>query len=279
MPFPAEIDLTLLGIGFRVGVDDPRVAELVRLLWEPFAGVHADGDAMTIEIGWDGEGWEIVSPPYPPSRATDPWVLCVVLRNLLAGRAISARRDLLPLHSSVVERDGFYLVLAGPSRAGKTTLAVELLLRGWRLVSDDLAPIDPAGATATSFPKPVQVRDPRQWRRVGGWDVPAWLPPPTVTALVPPAAFPQAPPRAYRPDAILFSRWDPGADAALEPISPAQAAALCVTNVQGDRDVTEDLPILARLCADARAANVVYPASPEALALLGSFLHDRAAVE
>ncbi|HEX2295927.1 MAG TPA: hypothetical protein VHN37_11530 [Actinomycetota bacterium] len=275
---PTAADLTLLGVGFRIVVDDERVAELVRLLWEPFAGT-GEGEPVTVDIRRDGAGWRIASPPDPPSRADDPWILCVVLRNLLAGRAIAARPDLVPLHSSVVERDGFYLVLAGPSRAGKSTLAVELLLRGWRLVSDDLAPIAPTDATATRFLKPVQVRDPDQWRRVGGWEVPAWLPPPAVTALIPPAAFRQAPARPYRPDAVVFTRWDPGAEATMEPVTPARAAALCVTNVQGGRDASGDLPVLAKLCAGARTARMVYPSTPEAFALFGSFLHDSPPME
>jgi hypothetical protein len=52
-----------------------------------------------------------------------------------------ARRDLLWLHAAAVERDGSAMLLCGRSGQGKSTLASLLCDRGWRLMSDDVAPV------------------------------------------------------------------------------------------------------------------------------------------
>jgi len=52
-----------------------------------------------------------------------------------------ARRDLLWLHAAAVERGGSALLLCGPSGQGKSTLGSALCERGWRLMSDDVAPV------------------------------------------------------------------------------------------------------------------------------------------
>lgn len=54
---------------------------------------------------------------------------------------IKARPDLLWIHAAAVERDGSALLIAGPSGQGKSTLATRLCEYGWRILSDDAAPV------------------------------------------------------------------------------------------------------------------------------------------
>jgi len=54
---------------------------------------------------------------------------------------IRARPDLLWVHAAAVERGGSALLMVGPSGQGKSTLATRLCEAGWRLLSDDSAPI------------------------------------------------------------------------------------------------------------------------------------------
>jgi hypothetical protein len=54
---------------------------------------------------------------------------------------IKARPDLLWVHAAAVERDGSALLIVAPSGQGKSTLATLLCEAGWRLLSDDGAPI------------------------------------------------------------------------------------------------------------------------------------------
>ena len=46
------------------------------------------------------------------------------------------------LHAAALEKSGRAFVFAGPSGAGKTTLTLALLARGWRLVTEEMVLID-----------------------------------------------------------------------------------------------------------------------------------------
>jgi hypothetical protein len=48
-----------------------------------------------------------------------------------------ATRDRLPVHASLIERQGRAVVLAGPTGRGKSTLAYAALRMGWRVLADD----------------------------------------------------------------------------------------------------------------------------------------------
>ena len=54
---------------------------------------------------------------------------------------ISVRQDLMWVHAGCVESAGKALLFAGPSGNGKSTLVTLLCERGWRFLSDDIAPI------------------------------------------------------------------------------------------------------------------------------------------
>lgn len=54
------------------------------------------------------------------------------------------QRGLLPLHASAIEIDGRALAFTGISGSGKSTLAATLVAQGHRLLTDDVAAIDPA---------------------------------------------------------------------------------------------------------------------------------------
>lgn len=72
--------------------------------------------------------------------------------------ALGARRWLL-LHASGVERDGRALLMSGHSGAGKSTLSALLAERGWRLLGDEFALIDPAGGAVHPFPRPISLKN------------------------------------------------------------------------------------------------------------------------
>jgi hypothetical protein len=107
----------------------------------------------------DGGGWFAIDPEYPAiqvPRGVDglrreerlwsiPSLLCFV------------RRGDLPLHGAAVEVDGRALLVCGPSRAGKTTLAAAFLSAGHRVLSEDLGccRLSPA---PTVLPGPAMLR-------------------------------------------------------------------------------------------------------------------------
>lgn len=72
--------------------------------------------------------------------------------------ALGERRYLL-LHAATVERDGRAVVLTGESGAGKSTLAALLMTRGWRLLGDEFALLDPGTGAIHPLPRPISLKN------------------------------------------------------------------------------------------------------------------------
>ncbi len=67
-------------------------------------------------------------------------------------------QQFLIVKAAVLERGGRALILPGPAGAGKSTLSAALALGGqWRLLSDELALIDPATGLVVPLPRPVRL--------------------------------------------------------------------------------------------------------------------------
>lgn len=72
--------------------------------------------------------------------------------------AMTAHQFLI-LHAAVVERNGLALLLPAPPGSGKSTLCAGLAFRGWRLLSDELALVDPATGRITSLARPISLKN------------------------------------------------------------------------------------------------------------------------
>ena len=65
----------------------------------------------------------------------------------------------LILHAAVLERGGRALVMPAPSGSGKSTLCAALLFHGWRLLSDELALIEPTTGLLVPLPRAVSLKN------------------------------------------------------------------------------------------------------------------------
>lgn len=63
------------------------------------------------------------------------------------------------VHAAVAERDGAAVLLCGPPGAGKSTLCAALVTRGWRLLSDEVALIDPETLKIAATARPVSLKN------------------------------------------------------------------------------------------------------------------------
>jgi len=139
--------------------------------------------------------------------------------------ALGQRRYLL-LHASVVERDGRALLMTGISGAGKSTLAALLGARGWRLMGDEFALVDPGTGSVHAFPRLVSLKN--EAIGVVETGVPdgrfgpllADTPKGDIRHLIPDAAAIAAMDRPAAPALILFPRF--GFEAAERDVPPSE---------------------------------------------------------
>lgn len=65
----------------------------------------------------------------------------------------------ITLHAAVLERDGRAVILPAPPGSGKSTLCAALMLDGWRLLSDEMALLDPRTGLLTASPRPISLKN------------------------------------------------------------------------------------------------------------------------
>ena len=73
-------------------------------------------------------------------------------------RVVRSDPRLLCIHGAALARNGRGLVVAGPSGQGKSTLCLALARVGFRVLSDEVAPIERQSARLHAFPMPVGCR-------------------------------------------------------------------------------------------------------------------------
>lgn len=129
----------------------------------------------------------------------------------------------LLIHSAVVERNGLGVILPGEPGAGKSTLCAALMLRGWRLLSDEMAVIDLDSLELIPVVRPVSLKN-TSIEVIRRFAPEAVISPPaldtlkgTVAHLRVPRASIERMDEPVRAGAIVFPRYRPDA-------VPAQAA-------------------------------------------------------
>jgi HprK-related kinase A len=63
------------------------------------------------------------------------------------------------IHAAAIERGGRVALLPAPPGSGKSTLCAALVNRGWRLLSDELALIDPERGLLLPLARPVSLKN------------------------------------------------------------------------------------------------------------------------
>jgi HprK-related kinase A len=142
----------------------------------------------------------------------------------------------LTLHAAVLERHGRALVLPAPSGSGKSTLCAALALRGWRLLSDELALIDPDTGLIQPLPRPVSLKN-ASIDVIRGFEPAARFGPPvhetskgTVVHMAPPREGVARAAEPARAGWIVLPRYAQGQAAQLVPLPKAQALMRLVEN-------------------------------------------------
>ena len=148
----------------------------------------------------------------------------------------SSAHQFLIIHAAVVEQDGLALLLPGQPGVGKSTLCAALVSDGWRLLSDELALLDPFAGSLRPIARPISLKN-DSVAIVRRMMADAVFGPPTANTAKGTIAHMKPPPQSVRrADEIAWPRWivAPGysADGTLElaPVSKAQAFFMTADN-------------------------------------------------
>lgn len=104
-----------------------------------------------------------------PAMAPDSPDIRLFLLGSVFG-VLCNQRGVLPLHACSVEVDGQALAFAGVSGAGKSTLAAAFHRRGFRLLADDVTPVDFSGESVRFLPGLRRIRLWADSAKAAAWD-------------------------------------------------------------------------------------------------------------
>ena len=144
----------------------------LEVLWpgpwqQEWTGRLGDGHDLTLERAESGEhrfsygdrarfvlseqGERLVCAPATPGLDWQRTLLGKVVP------AVSVMRGYEALHAATVQGPGGAVAIAAPSGTGKSTLALELLRRGWPLICDDVLALSPIAGGALAHPGVAQM--------------------------------------------------------------------------------------------------------------------------
>ncbi len=130
------VELTDLGAHFVIRLDPPG---LVRRFFRPQAQFTFDRHQ-----------------PFIPLPATLAAPMLEAGLNWCIG---SFAHQFLVIHSATLERGGRALLMPALPGSGKSTLCAALVSRGWRLLSDEFALVDPHSGLLVPVPRPVALKE------------------------------------------------------------------------------------------------------------------------
>ena len=180
------------------------------------------------------------------------------------------------IHAAVLERRGSALVLPGITGAGKSTLCASLAYRGWRLLSDEFALIQPADGQIAAWPRPISLKN------VSIDLIRGWAPDACIGKSVPNTnkgtiAYVRPPSESVRravdraiPAWVVFPTFEKGAAGRLTPLPKARAffrLADCSFNYQALG--IQGFQTLSRMISACNTFEFRYSSLDDALGLLG----------
>ena len=151
----------------RLATPLPELVEPIHLLYEhySFAADTALDDFDVCIKPWGlrqrltkKEIWFFVDGA-PSFSAFERRLALPMLEWLVNWCVFTRPHQYLILHSAVIERNGHAVILPGQPGAGKSTLCAGLSLRGWRLLSDEVALMRPPSVDLIPVPRPIGLKE------------------------------------------------------------------------------------------------------------------------
>jgi len=278
----AELEERLRGAGLRLRTGPvvseirsamPPLAEGLALLYGEYPVEDRDGFAdfhvriappanlrrwwrPQVQFQFDG------APPFHPLPADQAFPILEWGLNW----CVSAHcHHYLVLHAAVVEKQGGAMLLPAPPGSGKSTLCAGLVSRGWRLLSDELALIDPASGDIAPLARPVSLKN-ASIEVIRRFAPEARLSPVVHDTLKGSVAHMQASADSVRraaeparPRWVVLPRYEAGAKAALAPLPRGRAfMQLADSAFNYDLHGAEGFRVLADLVEGCRCYEFTY---------------------
>lgn len=140
------------------------------------------------------------------------------------------------LHAGTLALGDRAVIMAATPGSGKSTLSAALMLRGFRLLSDEFGVLDPKTGNLLPMLKPVALKN-RSIDVIRSFSDDAWLGPTfkatrkgDVAHLAPDEASVSAVRQPAKPALVIFPKYDLGAELSLKPQAPEQAFARLAFN-------------------------------------------------
>lgn len=162
-----ELNLRTGPFTFRIQSSIPSIAEGLQLLYAqyPLSAANDFADFAVhlmpaaglrrwyrpqVKFTYDGES------PFEPLPLDHAFPLLEWAMNWCIS---TQAHHFLILHSAVIERDGYAVILPAPPGSGKSTLCTGLISRGWRLLSDELALISLDSGSIAPLCRPISLKN------------------------------------------------------------------------------------------------------------------------
>ncbi len=161
---PAEATrwYSVLGVRVSVAADDPAAVGLIDETYSAFRSAPGSEDgALALRLERTGGGAFVVSEADGYERAWPDRAHAVgdLLSRFMLGLLTRVTvRGIYAIHAGAVEHHGCATLFSGCSGSGKTTLALSLLQRGFRLLSDELAIVEPSTQRILPYRRSLHVR-------------------------------------------------------------------------------------------------------------------------
>jgi HprK-related kinase A len=145
----------------------PELVESIHLLYAHFQIASGD-DFVDLDVGVDCPSWwskhikkraRFYQDGKPKFQTFKRDLVLPMLEWAINWSVFTRPHQYMILHSAVVEKHGHAVILPGEPGAGKSTLCAGLCLRGWRLLSDEVAVMRPPSTQLISVPRPIGLKE------------------------------------------------------------------------------------------------------------------------
>lgn len=154
---------SILGIPVSVASDVTEALERVDETYAAFRSFPGDGETalrFDLRLVDGGRAFLVVDPDGVKRHRPDAQSALVDLLGAIVAALLARLRSqgIYAIHAGAVVRDGRVMILAGRSGCGKTTLVLGLLRRGFGLLSDELAVVEPATKRILPYRRSLHIR-------------------------------------------------------------------------------------------------------------------------